>query len=140
MTFGKRKDVKVLLLEDDLLERIRFVKTIEQLDIQIEFDIVGEGKAAMSHLEESENLPDIILMDLYMPGQNGIEFLKEIKTNSNFNFIPTIAFTTSNKPQDISACYALGIASYILKPYSPTQYKNTVNQIFKYWKTIVQFK
>ena len=66
--------MKVLLLEDDILEQFRFMKTIEQLAITAELYIVGDGHEAMNHLERSKQLPDLILTDLYMPGQNGFEF------------------------------------------------------------------
>ncbi|WP_339868412.1 response regulator [uncultured Algoriphagus sp.] len=136
----RKKEVKVLLLEDDILEQFRFMKTIEQLAITAELYIVGDGHEAMNHLERSKQLPDLILTDLYMPGQNGFEFLKELKANPALNYIPTIAFTTSNDPEDIRTCYELGVASYILKSHSSTQYKSTVIQIFKYWKKLIQFK
>lgn len=126
--------MKVLLLEDVLLEQLRFQRTIEILKLGIDLTIANNGKEGISLLKNEETIPDLILIDINMPGQNGIEFLKELKSISHLKNIRTVAFTTSNDPQVIDMCYENGISSFIHKPMNPNQYKETVKLLITYWK------
>ncbi|SIN79860.1 response regulator [Algoriphagus halophilus] len=130
--------MKVLLLEDVLLEQLRFQRTIEILDLKIDLTIANNGKEGILLLKNEKTIPDLILIDLNMPGQNGIEFLKELKTLPNLKNIRTIAFTTSNDPQDIDMCYENGVSSFIHKPMNPSLYKETVKLLITYWKMNIQ--
>lgn len=130
--------MKVLLLEDVLLEQLRFQRTIEILKLKIHLTIANNGIEGMSLLQNGRWLPDLILMDLKMPGQNGIDFLKELKSDTKLKNIRTIAFTTSNDPQDINMCYENGITSFIHKPMAPHQYKETVKLLITYWNLNIQ--
>lgn len=125
--------MKVLLIEDDLLEQARFSQTVKQLNLEIDLTVANDGSEAIQFLKKNENLPELILLDLHMPGQNGLEFLKEIKTYPNINLIPTIAFTSSKDPDEINACYELGVNSFIHKPIKPMNYKDTITHLFSYW-------
>ncbi|MBN3518814.1 response regulator [Algoriphagus lutimaris] len=130
--------MKVLLLEDVLLEQLRFQRTIEILGLKIDLTIANHGKEGILLLKNENIVPDLILIDIKMPGQNGIDFLKELKSISNLKNIRTVAFTTSNDPQDINMSYENGISSFILKPMNPNLYKETVKLLITYWKLNIQ--
>jgi len=127
-----------LLLEDVLLEQLRFQRTVEILDLKIDLTFASNGKEGMLLLKNEKTVPDLILIDINMPGQNGIEFLKELKTITHLKNIRTVAFTTSNDPQDIDMCYENGISGFIHKPMSPDLYKETVKLLITYWKLNIQ--
>jgi len=61
----------------------------------------NNGEDALKLLEQKDNLPDIILLDLNMPKINGIEFLKILKADDRLKYIPTIILTTSNNQRDL---------------------------------------
>jgi CheY-like chemotaxis protein len=68
-------------------------------------------------LEEVKNIrPDVLFLDLNMPGADGIECLKMIRQEPELQKIPVVIYTTSNAASQVRECYALGAARYLLKP------------------------
>jgi CheY-like chemotaxis protein len=64
-------------------------------------------------------MPDLIIMDLMMPGKNGIQAAKEIKATAELSHIPIIFLTARGRPQDESSAMDAGAARFISKPFSP---------------------
>ncbi|GAA4333658.1 response regulator [Flaviaesturariibacter amylovorans] len=76
------------------------------------------GDALINGLEahRGNGLPSLIMLDLNMPGKDGREALKEIKSNEDFHAIPIIVFTTSSSDRDKEHCYHLGANCFVTKP------------------------
>lgn len=68
-----------------------------------------------------------------MPRMNGIEFLKILKADVNFRYLPTIVLTTSQNRADLLECYRIGIAGYILKPLKYEDYEDKLKKVLEYW-------
>lgn len=77
---------------------------------------VHEGEAALRHVEELR--PDLILLDIGLPGMNGFEVCRQLKAKSETADIPVIFVTGYGAPSDIIAGYELGASDYITKPYN----------------------
>ena len=77
--------------------------------------------------------PNIILLDLNLPGTDGKEVLRIIKTDPNLQKIPVIVLTTSNAEQDIEQCYAAGANSYVQKPVDLVGFIQSVARLTDYW-------
>ena len=77
--------------------------------------------------------PNIILLDLNLPGTDGKEVLRIIKTNPGLRKIPVIVLTTSNAEQDIEQCYAAGANSYVQKPVDLVGFIQSVARLTDYW-------
>ncbi len=71
------KESKILLLEDDSIEIMKLRRTMESLNLPHNIIEAGNGEEALESLQNTKNLPDLILLDLNMPKMNGIEFLKQ---------------------------------------------------------------
>jgi CheY-like chemotaxis protein len=78
-------------------------------------------------------LPDLILLDLNLPGIDGQGVLQSIKQNPQLKQIPTVVLTTSNNPRDIKECYRLGSNSYLLKAMEFKRFKQTIDMTIDYW-------
>ncbi len=65
------------------------------------------------------NIPDLIVLDLMMPRLNGVEFLINLKSSGIFRGIPVIVVSGDEGKEIIDQCYELGIANYLVKPFSP---------------------
>lgn len=128
-----KKTLKILLIEDDTIEVMKFVKVIETLRLKHIITVSRNGEEALEILENTKQLPDIIILDLNMPKINGLEFLGILKKNKFLKYIPTIILTTSNNPRDILECYKIGIAGYILKPLKYEDYVVRIEKILDYW-------
>src|SRR6476661_9089593 len=113
----KRKH-QILIVDDDADDReiIRdaFMSSVEEQ----EYVFIENGDKLLEYLENATNggAPSLIMLDLNMPGKDGRETLKELKTNGRFQHIPTIVFTTSSSQRDRQMVYELGANCFITKP------------------------
>lgn len=81
--------------------------------------------------------PGIVLLDLNIPGTNGKEVLRDIKSTHELKNIPIIVFTTSDDKQDIEKCYELGANSYLQKPVNLKRFIESIVRLKEYWFEIV---
>ena len=125
--------LKILLIEDDIIEVMKLNRAKSSLQLNHKIMEANNGDDALMLLEQKDNLPDIILLDLNMPKINGIEFLKIIKDDERLKYIPTIILTTSNNKRDLLECYKIGIAGYILKPLKYEDYVFKIEKLLTYW-------
>ncbi|MEL6352214.1 MAG: response regulator [Cyanobacteria bacterium J06627_28] len=87
-------------------------------------------RGAYSNLTQ---LPQLIVLDLNLPGTDGREVLTQIKQHEQLKQIPIVIFTTSSNPKDIASCYQRGANSYLVKPMSIEQLKKSVCSLIQYW-------
>ncbi len=126
--------LRILLIEDDKIETMKFNKVTENLDGEYSIQHAGNGEEAMGILQESTRvLPDLILLDLNMPLFNGKEFLAYIKNTAHLKYIPVVILTTSENMKDLKACYEIGIAGYVVKPLAYQAYEVAIQRILDYW-------
>jgi len=125
--------LKILLIEDDMIEVMKLNRAKSSLQLNHKIIEANNGEDALQLLEQKDNLPDIILLDLNMPKINGIEFLKILKADDRLKYIPTIILTTSNNQRDLLACYKIGIAGYVLKPLKYEDYVSKIEKLLSYW-------
>ena len=129
----------VLLVEDDPGDRKLVMNALYQREVACDIKIATTGEEALEYLAHSSAnqaespRPDIILLDLNMPGMGGKEFLKQIKTDDDLCSIPVIVLTTSDSENDIEECYRLQASGYAQKPTSPAQFQKTVHNFVQYW-------
>ncbi|WP_339623187.1 response regulator [uncultured Winogradskyella sp.] len=127
------KTLNILLIEDDIIEVMKLQRATASLQLHHKIKEANNGEDALKMLEQKDNLPDIILLDLNMPKINGIEFLKLLKTDDRLKYIPTIILTTSNNQRDLLECYKIGIAGYVLKPLKYEDYVSKIEKLLSYW-------
>ncbi|HTC49359.1 MAG TPA: response regulator [Candidatus Aquilonibacter sp.] len=78
-------------------------------------------------------LPDLVILDLSLPGCNGMTILETIKTGPQLRRIPVVMFSTSRLSRDIVRCYELGASCYISKPGNLNDYLSAVKSIENFW-------
>jgi len=128
-----KKRLKVLLIEDDQIEVIKLKRAMSKLALDHEIIEAINGEEALEVLKGDEVHPDILLLDLNMPKINGIEFLKILKNDADFRYLPVIILTTSNNRKDVLECYRIGVAGYILKPLKYEEYIDKIGKALAYW-------
>jgi len=127
------KTLNILLIEDDLIEVMKFKRATSSLNLKHNIIEAQNGELALKLLQSYENLPNIILLDLNMPKINGIEFLSILKKDEVLRYIPTVILTTSCNEKDLIECYKIGIAGYILKPLKYEDYVSKIDKLLAYW-------
>jgi len=126
-------NLNIMLIEDDMIEVMKLNRAISTLKISHIITEAKNGEEALKILEQNDNLPDIILLDLNMPKINGIEFLKILKSDKRLRYIPIIILTTSNNQRDLIECYKIGIAGYVSKPLKYEEYVSKIEKLLAYW-------
>jgi len=129
-----RRDKPILLVDDDEVDQMTVRRALKDIHVTNRLDIAGDGEEALAYLNDDSNQkPGIILLDLNMPRINGIEFLTEIKKDSELKKIPVVVLTTSKEEQDKVNSFELGISGYMLKPVDYSQFVEVVRTIDLYW-------
>lgn len=129
----KNSTLRILLIEDDQIEVLKLKRAIKKLEMNHQLLEAQNGLEALELLRDTDDLPDIIFLDLNMPKINGLEFLKILKSDDRLRFLPTIILTTSSNRADVLDCYKIGVAGYILKPLKYESYVEKVKRTLLYW-------
>jgi len=137
----EQKSVCILVVEDDPGHRELISEAIKDTEILNNTQLVKDGDEALHYLyregeygnEQKYPKPDLILLDLKLPGLNGKDVLRKIKSNAETRMIPVIILTVSALDKDIDECYALGANGYITKPMDFEQFVAIVKTIPFYW-------
>lgn len=134
--------VVILLVEDDPGDQKLVKKSLDREKIANELYITNCGEEALEYLErskagdQSSPMPDLILLDLNMPGIGGQEFLKQLKSDDQLDTIPVVILTTSDSDRDVLETFKLHASGYIKKPGSLEGFKEVMQHVNEYWFVI----
>ncbi len=130
----------ILLVEDNPDDVTLTLHALSKSNITNEVVVAQDGKEALDYLfckgkYEGKDLisPVLILLDLNLPKLNGIEVLKQIRSNATTALLPTVILTSSKEEQDLVNGYRFGANSYIRKPVDFNQFAEAINQLGLYW-------
>lgn len=124
----------VLLVDDDEDDFVFFTEAVKNLPYRIKLSFAENGEILLKFLDK-EKLPDIIFLDLNMPGKNGKECLNVIRSNHTFDKLPIIIYSTSNEKTDIDSCYNGKANFYVVKPSSISRIRQVVEDMLMIdWK------
>mgnify|MGYP003580958385 CR=1 FL=1 len=119
-----------LLADDDQDDAELFGEALSEIDPAIHFHHVDDGDAVLEFLKKHDGeSPDIIFLDLNMPGIDGWECLRQLKANSVCEGIPVIIYSTSSHQHDKDRAIQLGATGLITKPSSYRLLKQILHNI-----------
>jgi len=121
--------LNILLADDDTDDCIFFKEAVEELFLSTQLLTMPDGEQLMQYLnQETNNLPDILFLDLNMPRKNGFECLAEIKLNPKLKQLPVIVFSTFFEQEVVNLLYKNGAQYFIRKPSEFSQFKKIIHQ------------
>ena len=124
----------ILLVEDDDVDVMTIKRALKDLSVENQLVNTSNGEQALEYLRTDGNKkPCVILLDLNMPKMNGIEFLTVIKADMTLRKVPVVVLTTSSQQQDITECFKLGVAGYIVKSVDYEKFVKTIRTVNLYW-------
>lgn len=139
MTMLKR----ILLAEDDPRDVELILQGLRSSYLANDVMVVGDGAEALDYLrrrgrfaERPDTLPALVLLDIKMPKVNGLEVLREIRSDRNLAGIPVVVMTSSREETDVDAAYALGCNAFVVKPVSFKDFIETVKTIGLFWAVL----
>lgn len=133
------KLVNILLVEDDSVDAEAVERSLRSHDIDSPITVARDGAEALDHLRGTNGKapipkPHLVLLDLNMPGMNGLEFLRELRQDDNLRATLTFVLTTSNDPRDREATYDQNVAGYIVKSHTGEDFEELMRLIERAWK------
>ena len=103
--------------------------------------VVPDGQFALDYLYDlldsassTEPLPDLVLLDLNLPGIDGGEVLSRVKSDPALRTVPVVVLTTSRRDEDVLQSYQAGANTYIQKPTEYARYRELVDLLRRYWQ------
>jgi CheY-like chemotaxis protein len=132
--------INILLVEDDEVDVMNVKRAFKKVNINNPLYLATNGIEALSMLRgnngQAPEVPSdrrLILLDLNMPKMGGIEFLQELRSDSQLRATPVVVMTTSNQDKDRVEAYNLNVAGYILKPVTFNSFIELMATLNKYW-------
>jgi CheY-like chemotaxis protein len=133
----------ILVAEDDPAIAELTCLALAPHELKCELLVVPDGQAALDcvrHRGEfethAEANPVFVLLDLKMPKVDGLEVLRQIKSDARLKSIPVIMFSSSHEPADIDRSYQLGANAFVVKPVEHQQFHETLNCVGRFWTSI----
>ena len=138
------KSASILLVEDNSMDVELILDAFREARLTNKIQVARNGKQALEHLfgegkyadRTQYPLPDIVLLDLKMPGIDGHQVLRKLKTAEKLKRLPVIILTSSRDEGDRAMSYDNGANSYLVKPVSFDEFLNVVKQVCDYWLTL----
>jgi len=136
---NRNSQFSILLVEDDPADQKLIKASLEKQKIKTDLNIASSAEEALDFLRNSVNngvstiRPDLILLDLNMPGMGGREFLKQVKADEELKQISVVILTSSNSEKDVVDSYGLQAAGFIRKPITLNELERVAEEIQAYW-------
>jgi CheY-like chemotaxis protein len=137
------RPVVILLVEDDPGDVRLTREALKDGKLRNELHAVSDGPSALAFLKrdppfEDAPRPDLIFLDLNLPGMHGTEVLAQIKSDADLVAIPVTVLTTSAADEDITRSYRLHANAYVTKPVGLDEFLEVVRELDEFWVEIVR--
>ncbi|GGO38854.1 response regulator [Deinococcus humi] len=123
-----------LLVDDHPEDRMLAKEAFEQVCPTCVLTCVESASAALDLLRNHHLIPDVMLLDLNMPGMNGFQLLEEMKQDGRLAQIPVVILTTSSARQDVERAYTLHASSYLVKSVDFDRFVEQLEKVLRYWQ------
>jgi CheY-like chemotaxis protein len=131
---------KILVAEDDENDAELILKALERYNIANEVIVVEDGAEALDYLHRrgnyetrAEGNPVLTLLDIKMPKVDGLEVLREIRSDERLKMIPAVILTSSRHESDLLASYQLGVNAYVVKPVDFNEFVEAIRELGVFW-------
>lgn len=137
------KLIDILLIEDNPGDARLAQEALKDSKVYNSITWMNSGDKALKYLYGAgeygdRHLPDLILLDLNLPGRDGRDVLAEIKESEELKHIPVVILTSSQAEEDIIKSYNLHANCYISKPIDFIEFGKVVRSIDSFWLSIVR--
>lgn len=131
------------MVEDDPRDVELTLTALEDYNLANEVFVTRDGEQALDYLyhrgefaSRPDGNPAVMLLDLKLPKVDGLEVLKQIKSDDNLALIPVVVLTSSKEEKDMVASYKLGVNAYVVKPVDFHEFVNAIKELGVFWAVI----
>ena len=134
---------RILMVEDDPKDVELTLTALNEYNLANEVVVTRDGEQALDYLHcrgeyktRSSGYPAVMLLDLKLPKVDGLEVLKQIKSDGELRMIPVVVLTSSKEEKDMVASYKLGVNAYVVKPVDFHEFVNAIKELGVFWAVI----
>jgi CheY-like chemotaxis protein len=134
---------RILLAEDDRKDVELTLSALGEHNLANEVVVTRDGEEALDYLYRRGQFamrgnghPAVVLLDLKMPKVDGIEVLKQMKSDEHLKTVPVVILTSSRESRDLEECYKLGVNAYVVKPVQFKDFVDAVREVGVFWALI----
>ena len=131
-------DPTVLVIENNPAD-VRLVKQgVTEADADIDLQVINSGQKAVDSLTAIDadapgEHPDLVLLDLNLPGKSGHDILGVVRNETAFPAVPVVVISSSENSDDIDRVYDASANAYVTKPVDPDEYIDMVDAVIDFW-------
>ena len=125
---------KTILIIDDSEDDILLTQMVlAKIGPKVRTESALSGEAGLAHLRDESRLPSLVLLDLKMPGMDGLDVLRTIRSDERLRRIPVIIVTHSDLESDREACHNLGASSFLRKSVDLDRFAEELRKELETW-------
>jgi CheY-like chemotaxis protein len=134
---------RILLVEDDPKDVELTLEALGDYNLANEVIVARDGEQALDYLycrgnfaARTKGNPAVLLLDLKLPKVDGLEVLKQVRSDPKLKLIPVVVLTSSREERDMMGSYQLGVNAYVVKPVDFHEFVNAVKELGIFWAVI----
>jgi CheY-like chemotaxis protein len=142
-TITMPKIKRILLAEDNQNDVELTLTALQECRLSNEVEVVSDGAEALDYIyhrarfsDRAKGLPCVIMLDLKMPRVDGLEVLREIKSDPTLRHIPVVMLTSSREEKDLVSSYDLGVNAFVVKPVDFSQFLEAIRALGMFWAIV----
>jgi CheY-like chemotaxis protein len=125
--------MEILLVEDNPADVVLMQEALYEIETPAELSVATSGEIALVRLLSAEPLPDLVILDLNLPGKHGTVVLEEMKADSRLRHIPVIVLSSSGDRRDVKAVYERNGNCFVRKPGEYDEFVEVMERLEKFW-------
>ena len=130
--------MEILLVEDALMDARVAIEALREGDVKHRLTLIRDGLEAMEFLGQRGKFvkaprPDLVLLDLLLPGKSGLELLSAIRNDYALRELPVVVLTASDAEEDKVNCEMFAIDAYMTKPFNLSKFHSIIKKLRRYW-------
>ena len=131
---------RILLVEDDPADVQLILAALREVHLATQVFVVTDGVQALDYLHRRETFrnrppghPAMVLLDIKLPRIDGLQVLRQMRTDPALRLIPVVVLTSSRQERDLQQAYELGVNGYMVKTIDPEAYYTNLRALGHYW-------
>jgi CheY-like chemotaxis protein len=139
----KPRRLEILLVEDNPGDVVLVREALGDGPVNVGLSVAADGETALARLRRQGAFadaarPDLVLLDLNLPRQGGLEVLAAVKGDERLRRTPVVVFTSSEAERDVAAAYDLHANCYVIKSADLEQFLGVVKRVVEFWLTVAR--
>jgi DNA-binding response OmpR family regulator len=134
---------RILLVEDDPKDVELTLEALAEYNLANEVVVARDGVEALDYLYSRGSFagraggnPAVLLLDLKLPRVDGLQVLRQVKSDEALDMVPVVVLTSSREEKDVIASYKLGVNAYVVKPVEFHAFVNAIKELGIFWAVV----